>query len=136
MDQVHLKIMDNQQHEESAVIEEAEDSSASATPQGLLKTFPGLIEISDLKFALIRKAYARGLEITLRDQGIHVEITTLGELNDTLKIKWDQKSKFEVHQISKTEVLKEATELRFKEIILTDGSETNLGESWSWDLTK
>jgi len=85
---------------------------------------------------LSRKDFAKNLETLLLDRGLNVDVTTQGSKSEVLRIKWALTSKVAAHELRKGDIISSAKELGFKKVQLTNGFQSELGESWTWDLTK
>ena len=77
-----------------------------------------------------RRAFARVMETRFLDAGINCDVTTVGDADDELRIKWVLASKVTAHQINKSDLVSTARSLGFKRIRLTDGYDFG----WVWTL--
>lgn len=81
-----------------------------------------------------RKKFAEKLEYKFLDKGLNMDVTAEGKNADILKLKWALTSKVAAHEISKGDLIETARSLGFKKVYLTNGFESSMGESYTWDL--
>ena len=82
-----------------------------------------------------RKAYASTLENNMLDRGVNMTITAIGKGATTLRLEYVLTSKVAAHALGKNDQF--WTEVRgfgFKKVLMTNGFESSLGETWTWKV--
>lgn len=83
-----------------------------------------------------RKKFARSLENSYLDHGFNMDVTTQGAKAEVLRMKYALTSKVLARQITTGEVLAKCRAMGFRKVVLTNGFESDLGETYFWDLNK
>lgn len=83
-----------------------------------------------------RKNFARKLENSYLDHGFNIDVTTQGPKANVLRMKYALTSKVLARQITTSDVLNECRAMGFRKVILTNGFESDLAETYYWDLVK
>lgn len=89
-----------------------------------------------LKMAIAtRKAYANRFENNMLDRGLNMTITAIGKDATTLRMEYVLTSKVSMHALGQNDQFwAEVREVGFKKVILTNGFESSLGETWTWKV--
>ena len=83
-----------------------------------------------------RKAYATTLEQQFLEQRMDTTVLATGSKSTNLSIKWVLASRVTAHDLANAGLLNQAKHLGFKSVVFFNGFDSELGERWSWDLTK
>ena len=83
-----------------------------------------------------RKAYATKLEQQFLEQRMDTTVRATGNKSTNLSIKWVLASRVTAHDLANAGLIDQAKLLGFKSVVFFNGFESELGERWSWDLSK
>ena len=83
-----------------------------------------------------RKAYATNLEKQFLEQRMDTTVRANGSKSTALSIKWVLASRVTAHDLANAGLIDQAKALGFKSVVFFNGFDSELGERWSWDLTK
>jgi hypothetical protein len=84
-----------------------------------------------------RILYAKSLENKMLDNGMNVDVRAWGPKHTILTLKWALIDKVEVHRMQQDqEVLMEIVAIGFKKFQMTNGFESDLGQTWTWTFGK
>ena len=92
------------------------------------------VKITPAELRISRKSYAAGLDSRFIENGVESTTTTSGAQDTTLRITYALTGRVAANQIGKSLDFDHLKELGFKKVVLTNGFEDELNETFTWTV--